>query len=254
MTHPEIFLYIIVFLYGIIIGSFLNVCIYRIPKGENIAKVRSHCINCGYQLKWYDLVPVFSYLCLGGKCRKCKTHISIQYPVVEFANGILYLIVFITNGFQITSILYCMLTSALLVLSVIDFRTFEIPLGINVFILALGLIQVILDYENWLNYLIGFFAVSVFMYIVILLTDGFGGGDMKLMASAGLLLGWKKIVLAFILGCILGAVIHPIRMRISKEDNVLAFGPYLAIGIFVVALWGDDLIQWYLSTALGIVG
>ena len=134
---PTILLYIIVFLYGIVIGSFLNVCIYRIPKKENIAKVRSHCMSCGYRLKWYDLVPLFSYLFLGGKCRKCKEKISIQYPVIEALNGVLYLFVFAEYGLSIETLLYCLLFSALITLSVIDFRTYEIPLGINLFILAL---------------------------------------------------------------------------------------------------------------------
>ncbi len=252
MTTLKIILYIIIFIYGIIIGSFLNVCIYRIPKGENIAKVRSHCMNCGYQLKWYDLIPLFSYLCLGGKCRKCKMHIAVQYPLVEFANGILYLLVFAVNGFQISSFLYCLATSALMVLSVIDFRTFEIPFGINVFIFVLGIIQVITDYENWMEYLIGFFTVSTFMWIVIWLTkgNGFGGGDMKLMAAAGLLLGWKRILLSFLIGCIIGSICHVIRMKITKEDHVLAFGPYLSIGIFLSMLWGETWIQWYLQSIL----
>lgn len=249
MTTLEIILYMIIFIYGILIGSFLNVCIYRIPKSENIAKERSHCMNCGHQLKWYELIPIFSYLCLGGKCRNCKTHIAIQYPLVEFLNGILYLVVFFVNGFQISSVLYCFLVSALIVLSVIDFRTYEIPFGINVFIFVLGFIQVITDLENWRNYLIGFFAVSAFMQIVIWLTKGagFGGGDMKLMATAGLLLGWKRIVLAFLLGCIVGSICHIIRMKTTNEDHVLAFGPYLSIGIFLATLWGDKMIQWYFS-------
>ncbi|MBQ2800950.1 MAG: prepilin peptidase [Lachnospiraceae bacterium] len=252
MTSQVILIYMIIFIYGIVIGSFLNVCIYRIPKGENIAKVRSHCMDCGYQLKWYDLIPIFSCLCLGGKCRKCKTHISIQYPMVELANGILYLLVFMVNGFCASSFLYCFLVSALIVISVIDFRTYEIPFGINVFIFILGIIQVIIDYENWLDYLIGFFAVSIFMQIVIWLTKGtgFGGGDMKLMAAAGLLLGWKRIVLAFLLGCIVGSICHVIRMKVTKEDHVLAFGPYLSIGILLAALWGNKMIYWYLSSML----
>lgn len=249
MIPQMILFYIIIFLYGIVIGSFLNVCIYRLPKGENIAKVRSHCMNCGYQLKWYDLIPIFSYLCLGGKCRKCKTHIAVQYPLVEAANGVLYLLVFWVNGFQISSFLYCFLVSALMVLSVIDFRTYEIPFGINVFIFVLGIIQVIADYVNWLDYVLGFFAVSMFMWIVIWFTkgNGFGGGDMKLMAAAGLLLGWKRIVLAFLLGCVIGSICHVIRMKMTKADHVLAFGPYLSIGIIIAALWGDKMIQWYFS-------
>lgn len=258
MTNPEVVLYIIIFIYGITFGSFLNVCIYRIPKKESIAKERSHCMQCGYQLKWYDLVPVFSYLCLGGKCRKCKTKIAIQYPLVELANGILYVAVFFINGFQISSFLYCFLTSALIVLSVIDFRTFEIPLGINIFILVLGIIRVITDYENWISYLIGAVVVSGFMAVVIVITNGsgFGGGDLKLMAAAGLLLGWKRILLAFLLGCIIGSICHVARMAYDnakhrEAEHVLAFGPYLAMGIFIAALWGDSMIGWYLSTMLG---
>lgn len=251
MTYPELILYIIIFIYGIVFGSFLNVCIYRIPEKKSIAKERSHCMQCGYQLRWYDLVPLFSYLCLGGKCRKCKTHIAVQYPLVEFTNGILYLLVFMVNGFQISSFLYCFLASALLVLSVIDFRTFEIPFGINVFIFILGVVRVITDYENWLTYIIGFFAVSTFMAIIAVVANGFGGGDVRLMAAAGLLIGWKNIVLAFLLGCIIGSVCHVIRMKVTKADRMLAFGPYLAMGIFISALWGTDMIQWYLVNCLG---
>lgn len=120
---PTILLYIVIFLYGIVIGSFLNVLIYRIPKKENIVTTRSHCMNCGYQLRWYDLVPLFSYLALGGRCRKCKAHISVQYPVIEALNGVLYLLVFWKYGMSVDSLVYCLLFSALLALSVIDFRT-----------------------------------------------------------------------------------------------------------------------------------
>lgn len=129
-----ILFYTTIFLFGIVIGSFVNVCIYRIPKKEDIVKVRSHCMSCGYQLKWYDLVPLFSYLALRGRCRRCNVKLSVQYPVVEAANGILYVLIVLVNGANVESLLYCLLTSALLALSVIDFRTYEIPVGINLFI------------------------------------------------------------------------------------------------------------------------
>lgn len=246
---PTILLYIIIFLYGIVIGSFLNVCIFRIPKQENIVKIRSHCMNCGYQLKWYDLVPVFSYLCLGGKCRSCKQKISVQYPLIELLNGVLYCIVFAVYGISVEALLYALLTSALITLSVIDFRTYEIPVGINIFILTLGLIRIVTDYADWLDYAVGFFLVSGFLYIVHLVTKGrgIGGGDIKLMAVSGLLLGWKQILLAFVLGCIIGSVIHMIRMKISGQGHMLAFGPYLSVGILIAALAGDQMIAWYLS-------
>lgn len=246
---PALMLYIIIFLYGIVIGSFLNVCIYRIPKNESIVKIRSHCMNCGYQLKWYDLVPLFSYLLLGGKCRKCKQKISVQYPLIELLNGVLYCIIFAEYGLSVDALLYALLGSALITLSVIDFRTYEIPVGINIFILALGLIRIVTDYANWLDYAVGFLAVSIFLYLLYWITKGrgIGGGDIKLMAVCGLVLGWEKIVLAFVLGCIIGSVIHVARMKISGQGHVLAFGPYLSIGVMISALAGDRMIAWYLS-------
>ncbi len=248
-----IMLYIIVFLYGIVIGSFLNVCIYRIPEQQDIVKVRSHCMSCGYQLKWYDNIPLLSYICLGGKCRKCKTKLSVQYPLIEALNGILYVVIFYVNGVSVESLLYCLLTSALITLSIIDLRTYEIPFGINLFILALGLIRVCLDYQNWLNYGIGFLAVSGFLYLLYVLSKGraIGGGDIKLMAVCGLLLGWKLIVLSFFVGCIIGSVIHVIRMRLSDADHVLAMGPYLSLGVFICMLWGDAFLNWYFHIWIG---
>lgn len=246
---PTVMLYIIIFLYGIVIGSFLNVCIYRIPKKESIVKVRSHCMNCGYQLKWYDLVPLFSYLYLGGKCRKCKQKISVQYPLIELLNGVLYCIVFAEYGLSVNALLYALLFSALITLSVIDFRTYEIPAGINMFILALGLIRIATDYADWLDYAVGFLAVSGFLYMIYWITKGrgIGGGDIKLMAVCGLILGWKQIVLGFVLGCIIGSVIHIVRMKVSGQGHVLAFGPYLSIGVMISALAGNQMIAWYLS-------
>lgn len=252
-TLPLIVLYTIIFLYGIVIGSFLNVCIYRIPLKENIVVVRSHCMTCGHELKWYELIPLFSFVVQKGKCRKCGTKLSVQYPLIEGLNGVLYVIIFIINGLTIDSLLYCLLISALIVLSVIDFRTYEIPVGINIFILALGIIMTVIHYNDWLSHVIGFFAVSVFIEIIILATRGrgMGGGDMKLMAAAGLLLGWKLIILSFLLGCVFGAIIHVVRMKVSKADHVLAFGPYLSMGIFVATLFGNEILTWYLGV-LGI--
>ncbi|MED9902600.1 MAG: prepilin peptidase [Lachnospiraceae bacterium] len=249
-TSLKILLYIIVFLYGIIIGSFVNVCICRIPKKESVVKVRSHCESCGYQLKWYDLVPLFSYLCLGGKCRKCRAKISVQHPIIEVLNGFLYILVLSVCGLSIESLLYCLAGSALLALSVIDFRTYEIPVGFNIFIGALGMVRVITDYTNWSLYLIGFVAVSAFLYVLYIISKGraIGGGDIKLMAVCGLLLGWKLIILAFFIGCIMGSVIHVIRMKVSGEEHVLAMGPYLSMGVMTAALWGNTFLNWYLDS------
>lgn len=238
-----------IFLIGITMGSFLNVCILRIPLKVSIVTTPSHCMHCGYRLRWYDLIPVASYLILGGRCRKCGERISLQYPFIEVLNGILYVIVFMTTGFELTGILYCLLASALLVLSVIDFKTFEIPLGINIFIACLGAVRVITDRADYISYLTGAFLVSSILLLLYLLSKGraIGGGDIKLMAAAGLLLGYEKVILSFLLGCIAGSVIHLIRMRLQGEKNVLALGPYLALGIFLAALWGESFINWYMG-------
>lgn len=242
-------------LFGILIGSFLNVCIYRIPKGENITTTRSHCLSCGNVIKWYDLIPVLSYILLRGRCRFCKAKLSVQYPVIELLNGVLYCIVFYVLGMSVQSVLIMLLTSALIVIAVIDWRTYEIPFGLNVFITALGIAAVVnklvnRDFTGIIDNLIGAVSVSGFLLILFLVTKGrgIGGGDIKLMAAAGLLIGVKNVILAFIIGCVLGSVIHVIRMKVSKADHVLAFGPYLAVGIFAASLWGEVIVNAYLST------
>lgn len=252
-TSLKIAVYVLAFLYGSVIGSFVNVCILRLPRKESIVKVRSHCEHCGYQLKWYDLVPIFSYMFLGGKCRKCKTRISPQHLVLEVLNGGLYVLVFCVCGIGVEALLFCLAGSALLILSFIDWKTYEIPVGCNIFIGFLGIIRAVLDYRNLLLYIIGFLSVSVFLYVLYVCTKGraIGGGDIKLMAACGLLLGWKLIILAFLIGCVVGAVVHLIRMKISGEGHVLAMGPYLSVGVMAAALWGNRFLDWYLG-ALGL--
>lgn len=239
---------IVTIIYGILIGSFLNVCIYRIPEKQSVVVVRSHCMSCGKQIKWYDLVPLVSFLILRGRCRYCKAKLSWQYPAVEALNGILYGIIVLVNGFNITSILYCLATSALLALSIIDWRTYEIPPSFNIFIGILGIIRLILDLPHWYNYVIGFVSVSGFLLLIFLVTKGrgIGFGDVKLMAAAGLLLGWKLIILSLGLGCVLGSIIHITLMYVKDKDRVLAFGPYLSLGIFISMLYGEQIIEWYL--------
>lgn len=241
--------YIIIFIFGITIGSFLDVCIYRIPLGESIVTAPSHCMTCGWKLKWYDMVPVFSWLVLGGKCRNCKSKISVQYPIIEGVNGILYVMICAVNGLEWSSVIYCFMASALLVLSIIDWRTYEIPFGINVFLFVLGIAMTILDRGNLVEHLIGMICVSGLLGILYLLTGGraIGGGDIKLMFACGLILGWKLILLAFFLGCIIGSVVHIIRMSVKKAGRMLAMGPYLSAGILLAALWGNAWINWYLS-------
>lgn len=255
MQLSFIFLYIIAFLFGIVIGSFLNVCIYRLPLHENIAITGSHCMSCGHRLAWFDLVPLFSWMLLGGKCRYCKVKLSVQYPLIEGLNGIGYVLIFMVNGSCVDSIVLCLFFSALLVVSVLDWRTYEIPIGVNITILVLGITRTSVDYIHIAEHLIGLICVSLFLLLLNLLTNGrtMGGGDVKLMAAAGLLLGWKQIVLALWLGCIIGSVIHLCLMKFAGRGRKLALGPYLSIGMIIAMLWGDALIQWYMGVGSRIL-
>lgn len=241
--------FIVIVSFGLVIGSFLNVLIIRIPAGESIVTAPSRCMRCGKKLRWYELVPVFSWLFLRGRCSRCKSPISAQYPFVEAATGLLYAVIYSRYGFSIETLIYCSMTSALLALSVIDFKTFEIPPGFNIFLLLIGIARVATDIDGWAQYIIGFFAVSVFLLLVWLISGGrgVGGGDIKLMAVCGMILGWKLIIIAFLVGCILGSVIHLIRMAVKGEGPVLALGPYLSAGVFLAALWGDIVINAYLG-------
>jgi leader peptidase (prepilin peptidase)/N-methyltransferase len=255
-------IYIVIFLYGIVIGSFLNVCICRIPEKKGIVGGRSYCDNCNSVIKWYDLIPIVSYIILKGRCRNCKSKISIQHPIIEIMNGLLYVLVFHISGFyslekMLISMISCLVVSALLALSVIDFRTNEIPIGFNLFIAIAGVFTVLIAYVMTgremfivIEHIMGIFAVSAFLLLIYFASHGrgIGGGDIKLMASAGLVLGWKMIILAFFLGCILASIVHPIRMKVNHQDRVLAFGPYLSIGITVALLFGKQIIGWYLQT------
>lgn len=244
-----IYAVVIIFILGLLIGSFLNVCIYRIPLGQNIAIRRSHCMKCGHVLKWYELIPLFSWIIQGGKCRACKEKISIQYPIIELSNALSWMAILAIWGFRPVTILYCACASCMIVISVIDERTQEINLGLNIFLGLLGIARVILDYKNWLYYLIGLFAISIPFVIIVIVSKerAMGLGDVYLMAAAGLLLGWKHILLATVIGCVLGSIIHIVRMKVSKKGKQLAFGPYLCLGIYLTILFGNPILRWYIS-------
>ena len=240
---------ILLFLLGLSVGSFCNVLIYRLPKGEEFVKTPSHCMTCGHELKWFELIPVVSWLAQGGKCRGCGVKLSAQYPVVEALNGLMWLVTGILDrGDWVTVALYCGLFSLLMALSVIDWRTFTIPNGINLAILILGVIRLVTDLSGWMGYLIGLVAVSGVFLLLHIGTggNGLGMGDVKLVGAAGLLLGWQNMLLAVLLGSLGGALIHSARMK-KGAGKKLAFGPYLAGGIWFAALFGEQLINAYLG-------
>ena len=233
---------------GLCVGSFCNVLIFRIPKGEEFVRSSSHCMHCGHVLRWFELIPVISWLVQGGKCRACKQMLSCQYPIVEAVNGFCWLLAFMVSRDMTQVVLLSLLSSVLLVIALIDWRTFTIPNGLNLAIFVLGVIRLVTDFAGWRGYLMGMVCVSGLFLLLYVLTGGrgLGLGDVKLMAAAGLLLGWLNILLAMILGSVSGAVIHSLRMR-GGAGKKLAFGPYLAFGIWVAAFFGDAIWSAYLG-------
>ena len=241
--------FLTVALLGLCVGSFCNVLILRIPRGEEFVKTPSHCFSCGHNLSWYENIPLISWLLQGGKCRHCAAPISKQYPIIETLNALMWLLtVWLYRHEPVQTVIYCALWSALMVLSVIDWRTFHIPNGLNLFILLLGLVQLGLELDHWLSHLIGMLSVSGLFLLLHVLTGGagLGMGDVKLMFGAGLLLGGGRVLLAMLIGSLSGSILHTIRMRRGAERK-LAFGPYLAAGIWVSALFGNQLIAAYLG-------
>lgn len=250
METAPVVAYIFVFLFGIMVGSFLNVCIYRLPKHESIVVVPSHCMSCGKKLHWYELFPLFSWLALRGKCLGCKAPISAQYPLIEALNGVLWVSVVLVKGLTLDAILCQLMISALLVIALIDARTKEIPVSLNIFIGILGAARLALQYTEWLDRVLGFGVLGGLFLFIILVSGGraLGGGDMKLMFAVGLFLGLKAGAFGLMAACILGSVIHLILMAAKKVGRELAFGPYLSLGFALAALWGQDIAEWYLTT------
>ena len=247
-------IYILVFLLGVTVGSFLNVCIFRIPAGESVVTGPSHCMVCGKRLRWWELIPLFSYLALRGRCSGCSSPISPQYPLIEAANGVLWVLVCLRFGPGPDLIPACLLTSALLVASVIDARTKEIPPGTTITIAVLGLLRTLLHPGDWRSHLLGLVVVGGVLLLLFFISSGaaIGGGDVKLMAGTGLFLGLRLNLLAFFFGCMLGSVIHLSRMAFRGAGRELAMGPYLAGGAVIALLWGDGLWTWYMGLLLGV--
>lgn len=238
--------FILSFIYGLCIGSFLNVVIFRLPIHESLSKEASHCFKCGNKIKWYDNIPLFSYIILRGKCRKCGDRISLQYPIVELLNAILWVLIYFKYGYSVETLVYIILSSVLVCIAFIDEKTFEIPAILNGWILVIGIIYTVYDYKHWLTHIIGMLCVSFVLFLIWFFTDGIGFGDVKLMFCSGLLLGWHIIIPSFLIGCIIAIIIHSIRMKVSNKGHKLAFGPYLSLGIYVGLFVGQPLMTMYL--------
>ena len=252
----EIYFAISAFILGAVIGSFLNVCICRLPRDESVVSPPSHCPNCSCGIHWYDNIPLISYLLLRGKCRGCGTRISPQYPLVELLNGLLTLALFLRFGptfFFLVLFLFC---SALVVITFIDLEHQIIPDEISLPGILLGfLFSFFLPGHTWLNSLIGILLGGGSLLLVasgyhwLTGKEGMGGGDIKLLAMMGAFLGWKAIPFIIFASSLIGSVVGISLMLIKKKDSKLAipFGPYLAFAAILYIFYGRPLIHWYLT-------
>lgn len=245
---------ILFLLFGLVIGSFLNVCIFRIPKEESISYPPSHCTNCGDKLKVTDIIPIISYLCLKGRCRTCKEKISIRYPIVEIINSICYLLIYREFGISIKSILFCILTSLLIVISMIDFDVKEVYRSTILFGLILGISHVATSYIysdiNYMNKILGGIVGYLIILLIVKITRAMGEGDCEIAAVCGLFLGVKGIIVAIFIGILLGGI-YGIILLISKYKNKkdeMAFGPFISIGSFISIFYGAEILQYYINT------
>lgn len=248
-------MYILIFILGIIIGSFLNVCIYRIPKGESIAFPASHCTYCSHQLAWYDLVPIFSYLSIRGKCRYCGGAISPQYPIVELLNGIIYLLLFLYFGLPIDFVFYAFIISILIIISFIDYYHQIIPDELVLLILVFTIIHKAAMYFvcktplSFLDSLSSFIGAGLLFFIIALVSNGgMGGGDIKLIAVLGFILGLKKTLLNILLSFTIGAVFSIFLLLSGKKGrkDAIPFGPFINISFIITLLFGNKIINWYI--------
>lgn len=252
----------IVFLYGICIGSFLNVVIFRLPKGESLIKRASHCMTCGERIRKRDLIPVFSWLFLRGKCRGCGEKISSRYPIVESLNGIVYVVTLLLLDISARGFIACLFFSLLIVIGFMDWDTMEMNLWILGLIALLAVPSALLtDSFTIVQRIIGGLCISVPFFLIGEISGvvikrrtgekirGIELGDTLLMAAGGLIIGWKAVVAAAFIGIFLAAICGLLYKKITGESK-FAFGPFLSIGLFVGTLFGDSMVQWYIDRVI----
>lgn len=255
----EFVLIALVSIAGLLMGSFFNVCIYRVPRDQSIVKPASRCTSCGTRLAWRDLMPVISWVSLGGKCRYCKSPISYRYTLVELLTGLIFVVLYLKFGISGSFLTYAILCSILIIATLIDLDFQIIPDGLVLTgaIFALLLIPAGLS-VHWKDALLGMLAGGGTFLLIALLSswilkkEGMGGGDIKLMGMIGLFIGWKLTALSILLSIYAGGIIGGLLMmlRKKKRGDAIPYGPFIAAGTVIAILYGNDLIQWYILTFL----
>ena len=248
-------IFLFVFLFGAAVGSFLNVCIYRLPKEESLIKRNSHCMSCGTEIKRRDLIPIVSWCLLKGKCRACGAKISPRYTVVEALNALLW--VFVAYKLDVlirpvNFVLTALIFSALIVVFFMDWDTQLISTYVCIFIAVIAVIYIIINHETdevpiW-SHIVGAFVVSVPLLLIELLSKGraMGRGDVYLMAACGLFLGIQGSLVALAVALVTGSVAGLIIKHYTSK-SAFAFGPWLSLGVAVATLYGNTIANWYLD-------
>jgi leader peptidase (prepilin peptidase)/N-methyltransferase len=250
------FILSVTFILGCVIGSFLNVCIYRIPAGKSIVSPPSSCPVCGHRIRCYENIPIISYLFLSGQCSSCHNKISLRYPLIEAFTGLLFTAVIYYCGLSVATLVYWLFVAALVVISFIDLDHRIIPDVISLPGIVIGFVcSFFIPWLTWLDSLLGILIgggilfLIAWLYELIAKREGMGGGDIKLLAMLGAFLGWKAILPIVFLSSLLGTVIGVPSMLLQKSDTKFAipFGPFLAAAAIIYLFWGQPLINWYLN-------
>ncbi len=244
------------FILGLVLGSFLNVCIYRLPKGESIVYPPSKCPSCGAVIKWYDNIPLISYILLKGRCRNCKERISLQYPLVELLTGFLTTGIFLKFGVSFDTLYFLFLVYALIVISFIDLKFKLVPVKVCYFLMVIGIIlspfSENITFEDSVlgaSFGAGVILFIIETYFVIRGVEGMGYGDANIMALIGAYIGWEKVLLVLFISSFVGALIGISYMVFKKQGMKVAipYGPFLSIGAYVTIIFGDSIVNWYLG-------
>lgn len=241
-------------LFGALIGSFLNVCIYRLPRQESIAWPGSHCPRCSHPIAWYDNIPILSYFTLAGRCRHCTARIPFRYPLVEILNASGYVGIFWFFGPGWVAVAYSVLYSALLVVAGTDLSHKIIPNAVTFPGIIVGLLfaTTILPL-GFLESLLGVLVGGGILWLLAWASpylfgkEGMGGGDIKLLAMIGAFLGWKPALMTIMLGSFLGSLVGVtlIAAQVIKREDYIPFGPFLVCGALVALFFGQSLLDWY---------
>lgn len=250
----------LIFILGTLVGSFLGVCITRLPLGKSVVLPPSSCPFCEKRIGAIDLVPVLSYLWLRGKCRNCKARISGLYPAVEALTGAVYLLLYLKFSLTPELPVYMVLSSLLIIAAFTDLRHMIIPNGVIIAGLVLGTIQLAATVitsllEPWHIYVIGLFAGALPLLLIsvlgwlLLKKEVIGGGDIKLMAFCGLVIGWKLVIPAYLIGITAGALFGIVLLTAGrkKSSDLIPLGAFLALGVLISVFFGYELIDWYLG-------